>query len=93
MCPPDTRSDNGPAADLDERAVYRAVRYAVEDAILAVLETLLLLGIALVLVAAGAQVATAGTPLALVIGGALVAYGFYTAAATLDTMPSVREFL
>lgn len=93
MCPPDTRSDGGPASELDEQAVYRAVRYAVEDAILAVLGTLLLLGIALVLVAAGAQIATQGTPPGLAIGGGLVAYGFYIAAATLEVIPSVRELL
>jgi hypothetical protein len=103
MCPPDARSDGGtaatpdeqtlPATDLDEQAVYRAVRYAVEDAILAVLGTLLLLGVALVLVAAGAQVATRGTPTGLAIGGALVLYGVYIAAVTLEVIPSVREFL
>lgn len=91
MSPPDHGHDGRPSSELDEQAVYRAVRYAVEDAILAVLGTLLLLGVAFVLLVAGAQIATQGTPTTLAVGILLGLYALYIAAATLDVVPSVRE--
>jgi hypothetical protein len=94
VSPPDRERDGRAEPGFDERALYRVVRHAVEDAILGVLGTLLLLGIAFVVVIFGARVAVSGSStVAVVAGVAAVGYGVYLAAATLGVVPSVRELL
>lgn len=96
---PDTGADGGrePAAPepIDEELLYAIIREAVEDALLGVIGTLLLVGIGFVLVWVGvvalASPEGAGT-LRRVAGVALVAVGLYLAAATLRVIPPVREW-
>ncbi|MFC7767496.1 hypothetical protein ACFQS5_01930 [Salinirubellus sp. GCM10025899] len=87
-------TDGGSPPELDEAALYRVVRAAVEDALLDVLGTLLLVGVAFVLVVTGGQAvvasdSTAGTALGLVVAVG----GVYLAAATLEVIPPVRDWL
>ncbi|WP_313692645.1 hypothetical protein [Halorarum halobium] len=83
--------DAGPG--FDEAALYLVVREAVEDAILGVLGTLLLVGVAFVLIWAGVVSAmSAGAPVGYAVGGAIALLGFYIAAATLEVIPPVRDW-
>jgi hypothetical protein len=87
-------ADGGTPPGIEEAALYGVVRAAVEDALLDVLGTLLLVGVAFVLVVVGAQAAagadaTAGTVLGLVVALG----GVYLAAATLEVIPPIREWL
>ena len=81
---------------LDEGALYVVVRKAVEDAILGVIGTLLLVGLALVLVWVGVAMALSSDPTAgvvpLVAGVAIALVGLYVAAATLEVIPPIREW-
>jgi len=93
-------SDEEPAEHaevrIDEGALYVVVRKAVEDAMLGVIGTLLLVGVALVLVWVGGAIAISagvGQPLAALLGVAIAAVGLYFAAATLELIPPVREWL
>ena len=81
---------------MDEGALYVVVRRAVEDAVLGVIGTLLLVGVALVLVwVGGAMAVNAGSsqPVATVAGVAIVLVGLYIAAASLEVIPPIREWL
>ena len=84
------------AGTLDEGALYVVIRKAVEDAILGAIGTLLLVGLALVLVWVGAAMAiSSGTRsgvLPAVVGVAIVLVGLYVAAATLEVIPPIREW-
>lgn len=81
----------GPTRDLDEAAVYRAVRRGVEDALLDVVGTLLLVGLALVAVHLGATVAFgANTTVGRVVGIGFVGGGVVLAAWALDVLPAER---
>lgn len=72
----------------DEAALYRVVRAAVKDALLDVIGTVLLLGIAFVLVIAGIQAVFSSISLVTVaIGIGVVAVGVSLAAATLEIIP------
>jgi hypothetical protein len=91
-------TDGGAGPGFDEAALYVVVRDAVKDALLDVIGTLLLVGIAFVLVLAGGQALFASlttgarTP-AVVIGSVVViAVGVYVAAATLEIVPPIREW-
>lgn len=85
--------DGGPMHDLDEAALYGIVRGAVEDALLSVIGTVLLIGTAFVIVAIGAQVALQSDSVAsATIGVAIVVVGFYLAAATLEIIPPIRNW-
>jgi hypothetical protein len=89
----DAATDGGADPGFDEAALYRVVRRAVEDAILGVLGTLLLLAVAFVIVSAGFSLAVGSlSPVGVAVGAAAVAYGFYLAAATLGVIPPVREW-
>ena len=69
------------------------VRDAVKDALLDVIGTVLLLGIAFVLVIAGIQAVFSSISLETVaIGIGVVAVGVYLAAATLEIIPPIREW-
>jgi hypothetical protein len=85
--------DGGVAPGIDEAALFRLIRDAVKDALLDVIGTLLLLGLALVLVSAGVQLAISLSQLGIVVGGALVAVGLYLAAATLEIIPPIRDWV
>jgi hypothetical protein len=84
------RTDPG----FDEAALYTVVREAVKDALLDVIGTLLLVGVAFVLVVAGGQaVLASGSTATAAIGVAVAGFGLYLAAATLEIVPPVREWV
>lgn len=85
----DGRRDPG----FDEVALYGVVRTAVEDAFLGAVGTILLVGVAFVLVVVGASAAfrTASLPgLAFGVGAAV--FGLYLAGSTLGLIPPAREW-
>lgn len=87
------RADASAPAGIDDATLYVIVRKAVEDAILGAVGTLLLVGVSFVLVWVGVTVALeTGSPVTAALGtvGALV--GLYVAAATLELVPSIREW-
>lgn len=85
--------DGGVAPGVDEAALFKLIRDAVKDALLDVIGTLLLLGIASVLILVGVQLVFSLSQLGGVVGGALVAVGLYLAAATLEIIPPIREWV
>lgn len=96
---PDDRDEHAPAeADggtpaLDEATLYAIVRNAVEDALLSVIGTVLLVGTAFVLVAFGAQAVLGSASVAgAAVGVAIAAVGVYIAAATLELIPPLRDW-
>lgn len=96
--PPET--DGGtterPPAPLDEGTLYVVIRKAVEDAILGVIGTLLLVGLALVLVWFGVMVTVSAfnSNRVMAMGGVFVILvGFYVALSALDVVPSIEEIL
>ena len=95
MATPPTESTD--ETGFDEQALYRVVRSAVEDAILGVLGTLLLLAIAAFFAWLGGAMlvsaAGAGPTASLGFGIVFLAFGLYLGAATLDLVPSLREWL
>jgi hypothetical protein len=87
-------ADGGVAPGVDEAALFRLVRDAVKDALLDVIGTLLLLGVGGILVVAGGQLFLSSvSQLGAVVGGFLVVVGLYLAAATLEIIPPVRDWL
>lgn len=93
---PDSRveSDGGTGPGFDEAALYRVTHSAVKDALLDVIGTLLLVGIAFVLVVAGGQaIISSSTTIGIVAGVGFVTVGLYIAAATLEIIPPIREWL
>ena len=95
--PPEDADDppktDGAGAGFDEAALYGVVRKAVEDAILGVIGTLLLVGIAAVFVWTGVAVAAQATgPVGAALGGVAVLFGLYLGAATLGVVPPAREW-
>jgi hypothetical protein len=86
--------DGEVAPEIDEAALFRLIRDAVKDALLDVIGTLLLLGIACILVVAGVQlfISSISQP-GIAIGGVLLAVGLYLAAATLEIIPPLRDWL
>lgn len=93
---PDSRgdSDDGSGQGFDEVALYRVIHAAVKDALLDVIGTLLLVGVAFVIVVIGAQVLLSSTTtLSIVAGAGLVGGGLYLAAATLEIIPPFRAWL
>lgn len=91
--PTDTDGGESFAPGFDEATLYRVVRDAVKDALLDVIGTVLLLGIAFVLVIAGIQAVFSSISLgAVAIGIGVVAAGVYLAAATLEIIPPIREW-
>lgn len=93
----DERASNGgrePAPGFDEAALFTVVRDAVKDALLDVIGMVLLVGVAFVLVIAGAQAALQSEALTgLVAGIGVTAVGLYLAAATLEIIPPLREWV
>ena len=86
-------SDGGIPSGIDQAALYGVIHAAVKDALLDVIGTLLLVGIAFVLVIAGAQALLSSTStLGIVVGLGIVVVGLYLAAATLEIIPPIREW-
>jgi hypothetical protein len=87
------KTDGGSSTGFDEAALYAVIRAAVKDALLDVLGTVLLVGVAFVLVVGGAQalVGSASTT-GMVLGAVAVAVGLYLAAATLEVIPPIRDW-
>lgn len=80
--------------EFDETSLYVVVRAAVEDALLDVIGTLLLVGIAFVLVLAGLRaVVESGSAAETVFGLAVAVVGVYLAAASLEVVPGIGEWL
>lgn len=91
--PKDTNGGEPPTTGFDEAALYTVVRDAVKDALLDVIGTLLLLGIAFVLVIVGIQAVFSSISLGTVaVGIGVAAFGVYLAAATLEIIPPIREW-
>lgn len=89
-----TASDGGTDLGFDPDALYRVVRAAVKDALLDVIGTLLLLGVALVLVVTGGQLLVGATSGVMVgVGAVVVLFGLSVAATALDLLPPVAEWL
>lgn len=87
-------TDGGTDPGFDEAALYVVVREAVEDAILGVIGTLMLVGIGFVMVCAGIVSATStGTTGGVVVGGVVALVGLYVAASTLELVPPISEWL
>ncbi len=84
---------DGAGPGFDEERLFLVIRDAVKDALLDVLGTLLLLGVAFVLVVSGGQALLWSTSTMMAVGGAVVlAVGLYLAAATLELVPSVSDW-
>lgn len=81
---------------LDPGELYVVVRKAMEDAILSVIGTLLMVGLALVLVWFGMLVAVSAydtSPIMALAGGIVVLVGLYQAASVLGIIPTVTDLL
>lgn len=94
--PPDDQRTAPTVPELKQGELYLLVRRAVEDAILGVIGTLLLVGIGFVLVWFGVTVALSGIDGSAVrgVGGVFVALvGVYLAASSLGVVPAVSEIL
>lgn len=88
-----SRTDDGASPGFDEAALYGVVRSAVEDAILGVIGTLLLTGVAFVLVGFGISLVAGASEMAgVTFGGVAIVVGLYVAAATLRVIPPIREW-
>lgn len=82
------------ASGFDEAALSAVVHDAVKDALLDVVGTLLLVGIAFVLVVAGGQALLRSTSLfGTAFSISLAAIGIYLAAATLELIPPIRDWI
>lgn len=91
---PTLEGGGGVAPGVDEAALFRLIRDAVKDALLDVIGTLLLLGVACILVVAGVQLFVSSiSQLGVAIGGVLIVVGLYLAAATLEIIPPIRDWL
>lgn len=81
-------------ATIAGQELYTVIRKAIEDAMLHVLGTLVLVGIATILVLAGGYVFLAGTDPAGALGGiALILIGFYIGGVSLDVVPPVDDWV
>lgn len=86
--------DDRTVAEFDDAKLYTVVRDAVKDALLDVVGTLLLVGVAFVLVVAGAQaLLQSASLLPAAVGLLFVVVGLYVAAATLELVPPIREWV
>ena len=96
VSPPTESADDPPVDrpdDIDEQRLYTIIRDAVEDAILGVLGTLLLLGIAAFFVWLGGIFLLGGSPFELAFGVVFLSFGLYLGAATLELIPTLGEWV
>jgi hypothetical protein len=92
MSPPVNEAMRRAPNGLNEQELYVVIRKAVEDAIMGVIGTLLLLGVALVLVWAGIAIAFYETILGLVAGVVAIGCGVYLGAVTIGFIPPILEW-
>lgn len=92
MSSPENEAKRRAPDGLNEQELYAVIRKAVEDAILGVIGTLLLLGVALALIWAGIAIAFSGTTVGLVAGIVAIGCGIYLGAATLGFIPPIQEW-
>ena len=86
--------DGGAVVGFDEAALFTVIRDAVKDALLDVIGTLLLLGVACVLAIGAGQALVLSTSVAQTAASAVVlAVGVYIAAATLELIPPIRDWV
>ena len=93
---PDANPATTESTNLEPSELYIVVRKAMEDAILNVIGTLLLVGLSLVLVWFGMVVATSSynTSPVIALGGAFVVLvGIYQAASVLGIIPSMTDLI
>lgn len=93
MTSPDDKSGQEPTS-FDEQLLYPVIREAVEDAILGVLGTILLLGIGILFIWFGVMLLAfsfRGIP-QLVFGIFAIVAGIYLAASSVKIIPPIREW-
>ncbi|AHG01079.1 hypothetical protein HALLA_15800 [Halostagnicola larsenii XH-48] len=73
---------------LEDQRQYEILRTAIEDALINVLATIVMLSLAFGLFVVGAQIAIEGDEMLLLIGGAVVLVACYIAAMALDLLPA-----
>jgi len=83
--------DGATGQAFDEDALYRVVRTAMKDALLDVIGTILLLGVAVVLVVAGAGGLLSGSPLGVALGSIAAVAGLAIGAVELEWKPPLGE--
>ena len=93
MSSPPSESERRQRVDLDEQTLYWVIRNAVEDAILGVLGTLLLLAIAGFFAWLGWLFLLGGSRSELAFGVLFFGFGLYLGGATLGLIPTVRQWL
>jgi hypothetical protein len=93
--PSTSMSDGGSAAPtIDEGVLYGVIRKAVKDALLDVIGTLLLVGLAVVLIwIGGASLLSSVSLLGGAFGAIIAIVGLYIAAATLEIIPPIRDWI
>ncbi|GAA0242424.1 hypothetical protein ACFFQF_19910 [Haladaptatus pallidirubidus] len=92
MSPPEVEANSRGSDGLNGQELYVVIRKAVEDAILEIIGTLLLLGVALALVWAGIAIAFSGTTFGLVAGIVAIGCGVYFGAATLRIILPIQKW-
>ena len=91
----DVETDGGDGS-IDSGELYVVVRKAVEDAILGVIGTLLLVGVSIVLIWFGTLVAASAydsSPVVALAGIFMMLVGIYQAASALGIIPHVTDLL
>lgn len=86
------RTEDVSELGFDPDALHRVVRAAMKDALLDVIGTLLLVGVAVVLVIVGVGGLLSGTAPGVAVGAVLAVAGCYLAAASLELVPPIREW-
>jgi len=84
---------DGDSTQLSEEELYAIVRVAAEDAVLGAFGTLMLVGIGVILIATGASMLFALSPLPVAVGVALIVFGAYLALSSLRIIPPAREWV
>lgn len=91
---PISKTDGGAVPEFDEATLYFVVRNAVEDALLSVVGTLLLVGVAfVVIVLGGSLLLSSVSPLGKAVGTILVIGGLFGAGVILEVIPSISDWI
>jgi hypothetical protein len=85
-------TDGGAPPAFDEATLYVIVRHAVEDALLSVVRTLVLVVLAVAVVWVGAIFLSLASPLGTAVGAIAVVGGIYNIADALDIIPPIRDW-
>ena len=90
----DVEADGGATPGFDETVLYTVVQDAVKDTLLYMAGTILLVGVAFVLVVAGGLALIRPTsPVGTAFSISLVAIGLYIAATTLELVPPICDWI